>query len=299
MIVLGIRGGERLSEEQFLARLKAIYQIIRQSKTLEVALETVGDGLLDILGVRLFTVYQCVENGKELLAIYRGGDTEYNSLNEIRVHFSATSVAGYVALSQRSILINDVKDTSELVDIHPRLQFDRRFSDERGWPIKPMIAVPIKDEVMLGVLQLINFEGDPSFDSSDLKRAAFVSQMLARQFRESLQSNGGPFDQLVKQGSLSSRDLADAQANASLRGASVSSVLMDNYSLSAEAIGKSLAHHYRVPFMAYDPALILPLRLLENISKGYLRKNLWLPVAGDKNEAVILIDDPSNHQRIM
>jgi GAF domain-containing protein len=250
MIVLGIRGGERLSGEQFLARLKAIYQIIRQSKTLEVALETVGEGLLDILGVRLFTVYQCVENGKERLAIYRGGDTEYNSLNEIRVHFSATSVAGYVALSQRSILINDVKDTSELVDIHPRLQFDRRFSDERGCPIKPMIAVPIKDEVMLGVLQLINFEGDPSFDSSDLKRAAFVSQMLARQFRESLQSNGGPFDQLVKQGSLSSRDLADAQANASLRGASVSSVLMDNYSLSAEAIGKSLAHHYRVPFMA-------------------------------------------------
>ena len=56
MIVLGIRGGERLSEEQFLARLKAIYQIIRQSKTLEVALETVGEGLLDILGVRLFTV---------------------------------------------------------------------------------------------------------------------------------------------------------------------------------------------------------------------------------------------------
>ena len=44
MIVLGIRGGERLSEEQFLARLKAIYQIIRQSKTLEVALETVGEG---------------------------------------------------------------------------------------------------------------------------------------------------------------------------------------------------------------------------------------------------------------
>ena len=151
MIVQGIRGRERLSEEQFLARPKAIYQIIRQSKTPEVALETVGEGL----------------------------------------------------------------------------QFDRRFSDERGWPIKPMIAVPIKDEVMLGVLQLINFEGDPSFDSSDLKRAGLASQMLARQFRESLQSNGGPFDQLGKQESLSSRELAEAHANASLRGASVSSVLME------------------------------------------------------------------------
>ena len=97
MIVQRDREGERLSEELFLARLKAIYQIIRQSKTLEVALETVGEGLLDILGVRLFTVYQCIENGEELLAIYRGGDTEYNSSSEIRVHFSAISVAGYVA----------------------------------------------------------------------------------------------------------------------------------------------------------------------------------------------------------
>jgi ppGpp synthetase/RelA/SpoT-type nucleotidyltranferase len=97
MIVQRTRGGERLSEEQFLARLKAIYQIIRQSKTLEVALETVREGLLDILGVRLFTVYQCIENGEELLAIYRGGDTGYNSSSEIRVHFSAISVAGYVA----------------------------------------------------------------------------------------------------------------------------------------------------------------------------------------------------------
>jgi hypothetical protein len=39
-----------------------------------------------------------------------------------------------------------------------------------------MIAVPIKDEIMLGVLQLINFEGDPNFDSSDLKRAAFLAR---------------------------------------------------------------------------------------------------------------------------
>ena len=162
-----------------------------------------------------------------------------------------------------------------------------------------MIAVPIKDEIMLGVSLLINFEGDPSFDSNDLKRAACVSRILARQFRYSLQSNGGPFDQLVKHGSLSSRDLADAQANASLRGAAVSSVLVDNYSLSAEVIGRSLARHYRLSLMAYDPALILPLRLLENVSKGYLRKNLWLPVAGDKNEAVILIADLSNHRGIM
>lgn len=51
--------------------------------------------------------------------------------------------------------------------------------------------------------------------------------------------------------------------------------------------------------MKYDPEHQLPTELLENIGISYLRSNLWLPVAGTKEEAVILIDDPSDYQRIM
>ena len=51
--------------------------------------------------------------------------------------------------------------------------------------------------------------------------------------------------------------------------------------------------------MKYDSEHELPIDLLENIGVSYLKSNLWLPVAGDKEEAVILIDDPSDYQRIM
>lgn len=64
-------------------------------------------------------------------------------------------------------------------------------------------------------------------------------------------------------------------------------------------IGKSLEYYYRVPYMKYDSEHELPVDLLENIGVSYLKSNLWLPVAGDKDEAVILIDDPSDYQRIM
>jgi hypothetical protein len=47
------------------------------------------------------------------------------------------------------------------------------------------------------------------------------------------------------------------------------------------------------------PFISCPIDLLENIGISYLRSNLWLPVAGNKEEAVILIDDPSDYQRIM
>jgi hypothetical protein len=74
-----------------------------------------------------------------------------------------------------------------------------------------MIIVPIKDEILLGVMQLINFEGDREFTKTDLKHAMMVSQMLAKQFRSSLQSTQGPYDYLVQKSKISGVELAEMQ----------------------------------------------------------------------------------------
>ncbi|HAJ76732.1 MAG TPA: hypothetical protein DCM64_09785 [Gammaproteobacteria bacterium] len=174
--------------DEFVAKLSKIYQRLKYSKKLKVAMKEVEKDLLDLLGVRLFTIYQSVDNGKEILSSIRGGDPDDDENLEIRVPFSTTSLSGYVALSQRSLVIKNVMDSQELTDIHPRLQFDSSFSEARGWKVKSQIVVPIKDEILLGVMQLINFEGDRDFTKTDLKHAMMVSQMLAKQFRSSLQS---------------------------------------------------------------------------------------------------------------
>ena len=286
-------------KDEFVAKLSKIYQRLKYSKKLKVAMKEVEQDLLDLLGVRLFTIYQSVDNGKEILASIKGGDPDDDDSIKIRVPFSTTSLAGYVALSQRALVIKNVKDSEELVDIHPRLQFDSKFSDAKGWKVKSQIVVPIKDEILLGVMQLINFEGDRDFTKTDLKHALMVSQMLAKQFRSSLQSTQGPYDYLVQKGHISSAELEDLKNKVSLYGGSTSRALMEEYSIEADTIGKSLEYYYRVPYMKYDPKHELPVDLLENIGISYLRSNLWLPVAGDKDEAVILIDDPSDYQRIM
>lgn len=285
--------------DEFVSKLSKIYQRLKYSKKLKSAMKDVEQDLLDLLDVRLFTIYQSVDNGKEILASYKGGDPDDDESVEIRVPFSPTSLAGYVALSQRALVIKNVLNSEELTDIHPRLLFDKRFSEAKGWNVKSMIILPIKDEILLGVIQLINFEGDREFTKTDLKHAMMVSQMLAKQFRSSLQSTQGPYDYLVQKSKITSVELADLQNSVSLYGGSVSRTLMEEFYVEADTIGKSLEHYYRVPYMAYDPEHELPTELLENIGVSYLRSNLWLPVAGDKEEAVILIDDPSDYQRIM
>ena len=286
-------------KDEFVAQLSKIYKRLKFSKKLKSAMKEVEQELLDLLGVRLFTIYQLVDNGKEILASIKGGDPDDDDSVQIRVPFSTTSLAGYVALSQKPLVIRNVKDSQELTDIHPRLQFDSSFSEAKGWKVKSQIVIPIKDEILLGVMQLINFEGDRDFTKTDLKHAMMVSQMLAKQFRSSLQSTQGPYDYLVQKGKISSVELEDVQNKISLYGGSVSRVLMDEYNIEADLIGQSLEFYYRVPYMKYDPELELPTDLLENIGESYLRSNLWLPVAGNKEEAVILIDDPSDYQRIM
>ena len=204
-----------------------------------------------------------------------------------------------MALSQRALVIRNVLDQQELLDIHPRLRFDCRFSDAKGWAVKSQIVVPIKDGILLGVLQLINFVGDRDFTNTDLKHAMMVSQMLAKQFRSELQSTQGPYDYLVQKNKISSQELEDVQNKVALYGGSVSRILMEDFGIDADTIGASLEYYYRVPYMKYQPGHVLPADLFENIGVSYLRKNLWLPVAGNKEEAVILIDDPSDYQRIM
>ena len=285
--------------EEFNRGLALVYQRIRKSKQLRKAMKEVEHSLLELLDVRLFTIYQTVQNGREIISTYKGGDPENEQSDDIRVPLSPTSLAGYVALSQRSLQVHDVKDKDELLGIHPRLQFDSRFSEARGWDVQSQVVVPIKDEILLGVLQLIRFRGDPPFDRRDLRKASIVAKMLARQFRAELQSTQGPWDYLVQSGKITARDLDEIQQRISGYGGTISRVLAEDYSIDTGEIGKSLSYYYRVPYMPYKPEHSLPLELFENISTSYLRSNLWLPVDGDRDEAVILIDDPSDYQRIM
>ncbi len=98
-------------QDEFVAKLSKIYQRLKYSKKLKVAMKEVEKDLLDLLGVRLFTIYQSVDNGKEILSSIRGGDPDDDENFEIRVPFSTTSLSGYVALSQRSLVVKNVMDS--------------------------------------------------------------------------------------------------------------------------------------------------------------------------------------------
>lgn len=289
------------AQDDFVRQLAGLYKELKFSKNLKKAMKEVEGSILELMGCKLFTIFQSVDNGKEIVASFKGDTRPHEDDDdiEIRVPFTPTSLAGYVALSQRSLLVEDVYNAEKLTEIHARLQWDKSFSESQGLFFKSMIVVPIKDDILLGVVQLIRLKDDPVFTKTDLKHAEMLAQMLAKQFRSEFQSTQGPFDYLVQQGKLTAKDLDEVEKGVSLYGGTVSKMLMDDYKIESQEIGKSLELYYRTPYMGFDPNVTLPVELMENLGASYLRNNLWVPVAGSKEEVTILISDPSNYQKIM
>ena len=119
------------AQDDFVRQLAGLYKELKFSKNLKKAMKEVEGSILELMGCKLFTIFQSVDNGKEIVASFKGDTRPHEDDDdiEIRVPFTPTSLAGYVALSQRSLLVEDVYDAEKLTEIHARLQWDKSFSE--------------------------------------------------------------------------------------------------------------------------------------------------------------------------
>ncbi|MBF0185806.1 MAG: Flp pilus assembly complex ATPase component TadA [Magnetococcales bacterium] len=255
------------------------------------------EGLLQFLEAQRITVYQNGRDGQEILARFKSG----LELHEIRLPLSANSIAGYAALSGRCLNIRDVYQAELLSQIHKTLKFDSSFDKRSGFVTRSMMVVPIKFSApLLGVLQAINKVGGDAFSDQDLQLAQLLADLLAKKFHEEFEGTDGPYDLLVNKQLLSREKLDELHKRAKKEAVTLTSLLIGELKIAPELVAASLESYYQVPFLRYDPAIVPPKRLLRKLNMSYLRRQLWVPLAGEiDEEIVILIDNPSDVGRQM
>ncbi len=293
----GLAHNEQLKKSlEFQTRLNRVTQELFDADDLVEVFPKVLPDLLILLRAERLTIYTRSRDGREIVSKFKAGD----AIKEIRVPLSNTSISGYVALTQRMLRIADVYDADELKAIHPKLHFDSSFDKKSGFRTRSMIVLPIKHkEVFLGVMQVLNrFDGQP-FSDNDVKVAMRLSQVFGQKLRYEVQSTSGPYDYLITLNKLSRDQLDTFQSRATKERTSVTQLLLSEAGVLPAELGASLEKFYGVPFMTFDRNLDLPSELMVGLSDVYLRKQLWVPVGWDGKEAVILIDDPTDTQRIM
>jgi type II secretory ATPase GspE/PulE/Tfp pilus assembly ATPase PilB-like protein len=276
-------------------RLHAICDRIHEAEHLEMALEEIQPGLLGMFDAERITVFERTGDGRALFTRF----CTVADQDPHRLPLGLQSIPGYVAMSQQTAVVDDVYDPEQLHAIHERLSFDYERDQAAGLLTRSVMAVPIcSDETVLGVLELAN-KLTGAFSSQDVKLAQQLATVLAQRLTMDRESSAGPFQVLIEQGTISASQLDDARRRALAQKHSVGFILRRDFGVTDEQIAVALEMFYSVPFMAFDSTIILPAPLMELLNRPFLVRNRWIPVAGDRERAVILIDDPTDDARLL
>lgn len=282
--------------EKYQSRLFEITKTIHEAESFVKVLPYIEKEILSLLKAERMTVYQKGRHDNEIVSKYKTG----KDISEIRVALSPSSIAGFVALSQRPLRIDNVYDKQALARIHPQLRFDYSFAQRAGFTTRSMVVVPIKfKETLLGVLQIINKIDAPHFTDLDLKVAMEVASVIGHKFQYDFQATQGPFDYLLHRKLVTAEQLEEIRKKAEKSGSSIAYLLITELKLSPDEVGESLERYYQVPFLKYDPDIQVPQDLIRNLNKSYLKSHLWVPVSYNQERVTILLDDPNNFNRIM
>lgn len=254
--------------------------------------------ILNIMQAERVTIYKLDKNGKEMVAIYKSGGVS----DDIRLPLSTSSIAGYVALSQNSLRIDNVNETATLQNkIHHKLHYNDSIDKKTGFKTISMVATPIKhrNNIVIGVIQLINQVKSGKFVDQDMAYAQEIAKLIGKRFSSEFNIAKGPYDHLIESGKITREDLEALYQKSHKQKIALTSLLVNECRLNANDIGTSLEKYYQIPYMPYNPDIEPPEALCQQINRAYLINQRYVPISGNHDEATILIDNPGDYYRIM
>ncbi|SFC54984.1 GspE/PulE family protein [Pseudoalteromonas denitrificans] len=278
----------------FYQELTAIFTQIHASHHFSDALPLIESKILSLFKAQRLTIYQRNKFNQEIVSRFKSG----TELTEIKVNITPHSLAGYVAMSKKPLLIRDAYSDEELLAIHPKLKFAKQFDQTSNFRTKSVLTIPIiADNVLLGIMQLINKIDLSEFDKEDAIKAIEFANIIGQKFRYELGGSKAPFDLLLLKNLITEQQLQtlnkESQYSLQIK------MLQESFSISDKEIGLSLEAYYQVPLMAqYDERFHLH-TLNNKLNLEYLKKNMVVIIADANELSTLLMTKPNNADLIM
>lgn len=277
------------------ARLLKINQYFQQANNFNNAVSGLEKEILSIFQAESLRIYRHEIYNSEIVSQLNIGE----KIKNVRHLLSPASLAGFTALTSKAINIENVRDDNQLATIHPQLRYNRTYDKISGVAARSILSLPLShSKAVLGVMQVVNKLGAKGFTDYDVAIGKTVSKMMGQKIFSEIGKFKTPFDFLIQKKKLTREKLEALVRKAQDDRTWVSSLLRSELGLSKDEIGQSLEAYYNVPYMKYDPALVIPFDLVKNVSRYYLKTRLWVPVEGDPDKAVVLMSDPKDQSKI-
>ena len=288
------RSEKSLEEQlQFQKRLNTITNKIHSAKDTDDILDNLQDEILALFDADRITVYVVDGASRQVVSRFKTG----GEVNEIRVPINNDSITGYCASFGKVINISNAYDDEEVKRINQDLNFDRSWDKKSGYKTKQVLVAPITfNRYLLGVIQLINKRKGNNFTLEDQSSVLEIARVLGVAFfnNQKLAKKSKPtkFDHLISNNIVTHKDLERAMINARKSKKQVESVLMSDFNVSKEDVGKSLSEYYKTQFVPYDERMVIPGQLLKGLKVNFLKKNVFVPLSKSGNKIVVAMENP-------
>ena len=286
------------SEVQYRTKLQDIANKIHAAPDLDDILINMIADITSLFEADRITIYVVDGIKRELTSRFKSGE----DIAEIRIPISTNSVSGFAAYKQKLINIADVYDPKELAAFDPELKFDRTWDEKTGYKTKQVLAIPvIFKNYLLGVIQLMNRTDGKRFSSIDEQYVKGLAKVLGIAFynqKRMARTRPSKFDYLLKNHLITQKELDKAVADSRQSKEPIEALLIKNYKVPKDEIGKSLSMFYNAPFIQFKDTTPIPSDLLIGIKVPFMRKNFWVPIRRDDEKIIIAVNNPKDLPKI-
>jgi type II secretory ATPase GspE/PulE/Tfp pilus assembly ATPase PilB-like protein len=284
---------------EFTRNLNHVTNKIHATSNIDEIMLDVSKDICALFNADRLTIYVVGEDKASLISKVKTG---LNSFKDLKLPIAEQSIAGYAAFHKKMLNLKDVYDEHELASYSTTLRFLQDVDRRTGYRTKQMLVAPIVDAEggdLIGVMQVINNKAGMPFPTMVEEGARELTQTLAVALKQRQQQAGAvktKYDYLVSDAVLSAAEFELATRTARRKGVDVEDVLLDEFQVKPEALGKALSAFFGVPYEPHKPDRIKPAELLRNLKREYVESSHWVPVDDTQEGVVILTTDP---ERIM
>ena len=279
----------------FFKKLHVVTNKIHASADLDEIMLDLGMDFCDLFNCERFTLYALDPEKNYIVSKVKTGLT---SFRDLKLAISPHSIAGYVALTKKSLNLSDVYDEAELRRHAPELHFQQGVDQRTGYRTREMLVAPllaVQSNALLGVVQFINNRSAGAFSAilaDGLKELCDTLSVALSQRLKPPQLLRTRYDALVADALLSAAELEQATRSAREREVDIETLLLEQFRVPPAVLGQALAHFFSVPYEPFKSDRLRPLDLLKNLKRQYVEQNGWLPLEDGKQGLLVLALDP-------
>jgi type II secretory ATPase GspE/PulE/Tfp pilus assembly ATPase PilB-like protein len=283
---------------EFNKNLNHVTNKVHAANDVDEIILDVSKDICALFNAERLTIYVVGDDNASLVSKIKTG---LKSFKDLKLPIAEQSLAGYAAVHKKMLNIKDVYDTQELAAVSSHLRFLQEVDKRTGYRTKQMLVAPILDasnNSLVGVIQVINNKAGVPFSTMVEEGLQELAEGIAVALRQRQQASGikTKYDFLVSNAVLTAAEFDLATRAARRKNIDLEEVLVQDFQVSATALGNALSNFFGVAYEPFKADRIKPAELLRNLKRDYIESSHWIPIDETQEGLIILTTDPERIQ---